>query len=70
MDLFERENLKKSLTNNSQNSAVRKETYQKAKNLLVGDHIEPNSVKHEDGKIDTKNRQQKLASGCSMCIKQ
>ena len=38
--------------------------------VSIVEHCLFHSVNHEDGKIDTKNRQQKLASGCLMCIKQ
>ena len=39
--------------------------------VYIVEHCLFNSVNHEDGKIDTKNRPQKLAStGCLMCIKQ
>ena len=58
-----------------------KETYQRAKyfnqllitknpTVSIFEHCLINSVNHEDGNIDTKNRQQKLAStGCLWCIK-
>lgn len=68
---------KKVLTNNPQNSVLGKETYQKAKNLLVGDHslhcwaLLIQQCQLWRWKNWHKNRPQKLAStGCLTCIKQ
>ena len=38
--------------------------------VSIFEHCLINNVNHEDRNIDIKNRQQKLASGCLMCIKQ